>query len=588
MPHGPAEMPEPPPKQPNWLFRIWAFAGVISALCSMAIFLCCYEPKIENGLVYGSMDRFYRIFQLVLLHFPLSEAGFETLAHQHPLGLHLLGVAQVFAVIFVVLAVVQVVGRVFGRELKAWYTVLRGNHVIICGAGRTGEVLVDEFKNGHKDSVLQIDATTDEALRKARVDKAKYLIAAMDDDGDNIAVAMQAREVAGEQPQVFIHVARPDLRALLRHQRFLQAKEGEGGPRVQLFDIYEHSARLLLRDHFLDYKSIEENDGEENDGQVVQLIVIGFGRMGEAVLTRAAMVGHYANLKRLRAKVVDLQAPLKGRQFASRYTYFGEICDVEFVRSNAEDPWTWEQVAAWCADAEKTISTVVIALDQNVLGLSLALSLDKHVRQEVPIRVRLPEQSNLTDVLGKDSRRGSLREITAFGSIREACAYENITGKKLDNMAIAVHEAYQKHQKESHLARPDDPSMREWNKLDDELRDSNRQQADHIPVKLRALNCALAPCDSSDDGGHVEFTKDEIELLAKMEHRRWMAERFLAGWRQGPKDFDERSSPYLVSWEKLETGYPKIQEIDRNFVRGLPNLVQAGGMKIYRKAHGTS
>jgi voltage-gated potassium channel Kch len=488
----------------------------------------------------------------------------------------LLGVAQFCAVIFVVLSPAVAAEVVFHKTIKEWWTLLRGHHVIICGAHRAGEVLKKEFEGkGHR--VLQIDAATDDALNRADVKRAQYLVAVMDDDGDNIAVAQRAREITGKPQQVFVHVARPDLRALLRHQRILQWEEGK--PRIRLFDIYENTARLLLRDHYLDYKPIEKNDG-----RVVQLVVIGSGRMGEAVLTRAVMVGHYANLKPLQVKVVDLQALHKERLFRDRYDQLREICDAEFIASNAEDPSTWHQVAQWCADP-KTISTVVIALDQNVLGLSLALSLRKHLdrlhQEEVPIRVRLPEQSNLKDLPGK---------ITAFGSICEACAYENVAGAKLDAMAETAHTIYLKYQDETNSA--PSPSRRKWEELDDELQDSNRQMADHISVKLRVLDPDYyIDFGGSGEGKRVTFQKIEellaepstIELLAKMEHQRWRAERLLAGWAQHwerPKDPTERKSSYRVPWEKLDHN---IQEIDLHFVRRLPKVVKKAGLTIRQK-----
>src|ERR1039458_3614085 len=41
--------------------------------------------------------------------------------------------------------------------------------------------------------------------------------------------------------------------------------------------------------------------------------------MGEAVLTRAALTGHYANLKRLQAIVIDREADRKEKLFRNRY-----------------------------------------------------------------------------------------------------------------------------------------------------------------------------------------------------------------------------------------------------------------------------
>ena len=121
--------------------------------------------------------------------------------------------------------------------------------------------------------------------------------------------------------------------------------------------------------------------------------------------------------------------------------------------------------------------------------------------------------------------------------------------------------------------------MRDWEQLDDDVIDSNRQAADHISAKLRAVGCR--PVErKSDSIESFEFEPNEIELLAKMEHQRWMAERYLAGWSFGdPKDDVNLISPYLVPWEHIPDN---IRNYDRVPVRTLPDVVRQGGWEIVR------
>jgi hypothetical protein len=246
---------------------------------------------------------------------------------------------------------------------------------------------------------------------------------------------------------------------------------------------------------------------------------------------------------------------------------------------DGEDPSTQALIAEWCANTQATIPTVVITLDHDVRALSLALSLRDHLPPTVPIRVRLSEQSGFTTVLGGGEGGRTLpRQITAFGAMHDACACDNWVAGDLDIMAKAVHENYVRRQHERDYASVDDRNLRAWEQLDDDLLDSNRQLADHIPVKLRALGYHLVARDSHDPGKRIsEFTKDEIELLGKMEHRRWMAERFLASWSYGERDYEKRRSPYLVEWTALP---PEIQEYDRNFARILPGVLDLVNLEI--------
>ena len=114
-------------------------------------------------------------------------------------------------------------------------------------------------------------------------------------------------------------------------------------------------------------------------------------------------------------------------------------------------------------------------------------------------------------------------------------------------MACTVHEDYVRRRLKEGLAPPDDRSMRQWDQLDDDLIDSNRQFADHIPVKVRALGYHIAAHGSGDPGALVpKLEADEVILLGKMEHQRWVAERRLAGWTLGRRT--SRTEPRPISF----------------------------------------
>lgn len=150
-----------------------------------------------------------------------------------------------------------------------------------------------------------------------------------------------------------------------------------------------------------------------------------------------------------------------------------------------------------------------------------------------------------------------------FGGAREA-------------LARAIHERFRR----NHADRPDDdPAMQPWEELREDLKESNRLQADHIPVKLRAIQCGFAPA-SEGEPNDVTFTDEEIETMAEMEHERWMAEKRLDGYVDGEeRDHDAKTSPYLVPWEELSE---EVKEWDLDAVRAIPELMADAGFEIYR------
>jgi hypothetical protein len=121
-----------------------------------------------------------------------------------------------------------------------------------------------------------------------------------------------------------------------------------------------------------------------------------------------------------------------------------------------------------------------------------------------------------------------------------------------------------------------------WNQLGAVFVESNRQQADHIMIKLRGIGCYSSPPKNEPPYRFSE--KSEIELLARMEHARWIAERRLAGWMFAPgekdaKDEKHKTSPYLVGWDQLDE---KVRDYDRDAVLDIPRLLELINEKIYR------
>lgn len=91
------------------------------------------------------------------------------------------------------------------------------NHYIICGSGEMAEVIIDKFveesldfvviTNKHKDLdeyshdnilVIEGQSTEESVLEHAGIDKAKGLIATLDDEVDNIVTVLTARNLNSE------------------------------------------------------------------------------------------------------------------------------------------------------------------------------------------------------------------------------------------------------------------------------------------------------------------------------------------------------------------------------------------------------
>ena len=164
-----------------------------------------------------------------------------------------------------------------------------------------------------------------------------------------------------------------------------------------------------------------------------------------------------------------------------------------------------------------------------------------------------------------------------FGLFDEACNAKTIVQEELDALAKQIHEHYLSQRLSEGAALGSSPALYEWADLREQYRSMNRRQADHIYAKCRFIGTRVVPLEQ-ETGKPYQFTEDDIEILAKIEHRRWMAERFLDGWQYGATRNDQQKlHPDLVPWEELDES---TQQYDREPVKQIPTLLANVGLQI--------
>lgn len=122
------------------------------------------------------------------------------------------------------------------------------------------------------------------------------------------------------------------------------------------------------------------------------------------------------------------------------------------------------------------------------------------------------------------------------------------------------------------------PARRPWDEISEDLKESNRAHVRDIGAKLDLLEATVT---AAPPARPFEVAEDEVEMLARYEHDRWVSERIAAGWTYGAERDDEaRIHDLLVPWLYLT---PHKQDIDRGVVRALPDLIEAAGWYISRR-----
>jgi hypothetical protein len=147
----------------------------------------------------------------------------------------------------------------------------------------------------------------------------------------------------------------------------------------------------------------------------------------------------------------------------------------------------------------------------------------------------------------------------------------------MERMAMANHAQHVKEQMGK--KDPSDPTMQPWENLREDFKESSRNQVKQIPEKFQRIGFDLMPFVEKPEK-RFEFTEEQVEILAEMEHERWVAERLKEGWIYGSlRDPVKKISPYLVPWSELTE---EVKDWDRNPIRKIPERLESCGLEIYK------
>ncbi len=548
----------------------WAAVGIMGG----SAFILGFIGYSELDRSYSPSDVFYLTLQLFVMYCESPATEWK------------LDVSRWLAILATMSTALFAAVALFNEQIKRFRIRYLKDHAVICGVGRKGIRLVKELcRNGRvvvieadeKNEnipvcqqlgvfVLTGDATDSIILEKAGVLRAKYVIAVCDKDSTNVGIAVKTGKLLQNGTRYrnpvncFVHIVNLRLCTLFRQHRIFFSADRNFDVRV--FNIFEISARMMLKENPPDREPIGISYSRR-----VHLVVIGFGQMGESLVTEAAKIAHYANGKRLCITVIDREAGTKETCFRTAYPRFGEICDIRFIASDYS--LQFEQAKQWAADPN-FLTSFFISLDDDTASLSCALSFDAVV-SGIPFFVRMANKNGLAVLLENDDGRLS-GHIKTFGIIREICTKSFVLDEKPDRLAKKIHRNYLQKSMAAGVKMESKPSMQPWKYLNPFYRSANRQQADHIYVKLRAVGASV--CKETEESEPFAFTEQEIEILAKMEHARRCAHYYLEGYSGGPRDDEKKTHPDLVPWEELSE---EAKDYDRETVRNIPEYLRLIG-----------
>ncbi len=574
----------------SWVWRVrswwrrshwWVVSS--AALCAFALGFVGFNSYTEPGPAPAGTCCTCRSSL-----FPLQSGA---VAPPVPLSLE---IARLLAPVVAAYALAVVVVSVARDELVGMRTRLYRDHVVVCGleAGwaltrmlraRNERVVVIERDPAHPRieacrsdhvPVFVGDARDEHVLRRAGIARARRLFVVCGDDAVNMKVAEQARRIVAGQRRpgagrparrldVLVHVADPYLSGLLTMQEM--ERRDRDDVRLDFFSLYAGGARALLSQYPVTARGAGLDDARH-------MMMIGLGRLGRQLVVQAARnwgADEHRADERLWITVADEQAEDRLVALRHRHPFLETTCELHHVELPPE-PLHILQSSVFDVPGCPPVSHVFVCLPDDAQGLGVGLALSRTLKhRDIPIVVRTYDAdvaALLPSVVEADGAG-----LYVFDQMDRTCRPDQLFAGVHETLARAIHDTWVRQQRAAGRTAADNPLMVDWEQLPKATKESNRGQAEHIPVKLAAVGCEMGPL-TEPEAELFTFAPAELELLAQMEHARWMAQA-------------RADHPANVPWEVLSE---EMREIDRNFVRRMPALLASVGFQINRIEGGSA
>jgi len=525
----------------------WLIVGVLAILAfGLGVLGILLHPQANAGERASWQDAVYFSIRLFKLDYDLPGSGVDPYAADT----WMLQVARVLAPLTVAFALVKGLMLATAR----WFNLLAisrwKEHAVVCGAGERGRQLACALRgDGWRVVVIEKDenvdtladvresgarviigSATDPARQKeARLDQAAIVAAVTPCEESNLEVVLAAsRRPAGRPLRALAHATRPFAEMFETQPPFDRIEEGR---EFRFFDHDVAAARRLVGDY-----SPALVPGLLESMRPARILVAGDGDLLPELLAVITMQCQYAgdSPPAITALVADLDA--LGRRFPLHHPQLGLVADLRVQAMSLPQLLRLDVETLDSSVRDRPFHLAFVACRKDIDTLSLARTLAQQtgcIAHDVIAGLR-PSTQLMRLFVDKQPLAGvQTHDIVVLG-----CSGDVVLQGSLDQVARRIHESYLEGQLKAGRLPGATPALVPWAQLPEGLRQANRSQADHVPIKRRTLAISSAP--------------DVVEALTVAEHRRWMADRIMAGWRHGAeRDDGRRIHPCIRPFEEL-------------------------------------
>jgi len=572
---------------------VWWALAIVSGLAALG--LAGAGWSIELGAPKDTpdvIDITVRTVKVLLL----SDIYYDPV--QNPEAAPLLEYARALGVLASLLVGLRLLALAIGSRLSDFlYALFIGRHHLVIGAGPAAQEYAGAHNGIFKGRAIHLADKRMPTARRlatwqrrgqlktqlfhAKARSARRIVVDEGDDADTWQAAQFAARLC-PKADVLAHIADPWIRDRLSRDR---SSDQRATPRLSPFSYAGGAARQVMLAHppYLLAQALGSG--------VQHILVVGFGQVGEAVAREFIVTSVMPGEHKLMVTVVDPCAVSTIEpDFHGRHEELVKYVDFDFIPgdfrlADTRVDGVIERLKKRVAKAPVCAVYVAIDLASQPLGLAFAIRAMalRHNLLLAPIFVCAQHGAGLPPVrhgiglvggpadVQEEREKQAVAEgklcnlrVVSFGSWSAAFDGAGMFEQPYDAQARRYHEEYARnyasHERRSAGAVTGAPKS--WDDLPDQLRVANRRAAAHMRAKAFVMNYDLGRWLAADTGyrechdlppaaGVFPATDEPDMAMAKLEHQRWMLDRFIDGWRPGGRSDYYRTRRTLVPFEQL-------------------------------------
>jgi len=453
-------------------------------------------------------------------------------------------------------------------------TRLSGNYLLRNILKKGGKLVIVGDKNDISEEDIQhkniyfLDGQVDDPNlhKKARVCLAEQIFYVDTDSNLNISASLVSAGLVqetgkGREISAYTHVSSINTIDLLHNLDYFNRSVVDRNIKskldIQLFNIYERASRIIMWDFSPDmYFSLHQPEDKQ-----ANLFISGLCPLGRSLIIQIAQMCHFGNLKKTELYIWDSDEK-NFISFMNDYPALKDILDVYFVKSIKAD----QEGISFNGSSVKP-QMLYICNEQNTISLDILSKLDAYMLSADCKLVLCHQQESdfLYNYSGSNVFHFNLKEKTL--------TLDAITKSGIDKLARMIHNDYLDKEKAKGTFDASLASNHEWGCLNEHDKNQNRNQADHLRVKLRAIAKQNIPASEAPFDFDQLKEPEIVERLSEMEHLRWMALKMLNGFKLGKKkDNDRKLHPNIIPYAELSE---EDKQKDRDTIQNIPVLYQS-------------